>query len=168
MGIGNVAIGLNNGREPSSDIEVMDVIYFDLDLENGLKFYGNIPKRQIGKEIREEMIMLPWEELSFVAVTAGDDFHVIYNTLSKAEGRELLDVKIDAKGQISRKNLMTLGKNNAIMPNKLEWNVTAGTFDYEGISHPSLGVLKPVQVADGTVLIRAVEDKKNTLLKISY
>lgn len=168
LGIGNVAIGLNNGTRPSSDIEVLDVIYFNLGLENELKFYGNIPKRQIGKEIREEMIMMPWEELSFVAVTAGNDFHVIYNTLSKAEGRELLDVKIDAQGQISRKNLMTLGKDNAITPNKLEWNISVSAFDFEWISHPSLGVLKPLQVADSIVMVRAIKNKKNTLLKISY
>lgn len=149
-------------QNPTFDIGVMDVMYFNLGPDNNLKFYGNLPKKQVNSELEKELLL---DELSFAATAIGNDVHVVYNTLSKAEGRELMDVKIDENGQISRKNLLTLNKGSAVMPTRLNFG---GLYDYEFITDSSIGVRTPIRVSDNAIMLRARNGKKNTLLMIDY
>ncbi|HFA51047.1 MAG TPA: hypothetical protein ENJ95_18705 [Bacteroidetes bacterium] len=154
----NSSVPAQLGATPrGSKIQCLDIIYLNIGPDNGLKYYGNIPKRQEEGEM---------EELSFVPVCVGNDVHVIYNSLTKKSGHYLVDATINETGLVEQKNLMGMKKGaTTIFPNKLSWSIA---FAFEGVVDRIHGYRKPVQVSENAVLVRAMKDRKNTLLKISY
>ena len=141
----------------NSKFDCLDILYFNIGGDNGLEYYGNIPKKQEDAKLMEEV--------SFVAACVENDVHVVYNTLSKKSAHELMDVKITEDGKLEKKALIGLGKNTTILPNKLSVFMA---FAFEHYVDKVQGYRKPIQVSGNEVWVRAMRDKKNSLLKITF